>query len=123
MTWTEVLADEDGGSPITGYKVSWGSGGPLGEVTVPSGETSHTAAASNGGGPITGYRAEYRVTAPAAASTAFTKANIDNLGWAVADTDADTPGIQDFPRDATNGTIGGLVKGYSYEVRICAEAA
>ena len=76
------------------------------------------ATASNGGGPITGYRAEYRVTAPAAAAAAFTRTNINNIGWAVADADADTAGIQDFPADATNGTIGGLVKSYSYEVRI-----
>ena len=76
------------------------------------------ATASNGGGPITGYRAEYRVTAPAAAAAAFTRTNINNIGWAVADADADTAGIQDLPADATNGTIGGLVKSYSYEVRI-----
>ena len=76
------------------------------------------AAASNGGGPITGYRAEYRVIAPAAAAAAFTRTSISNIGWTVADADADTAGIQDFPADATNGTIGGLVKGYKYEVRI-----
>ena len=76
------------------------------------------ATASNGGGPITGYRAEYRVTTPTAAAASFTRTNINNLGWAVADADADTAGIQDFPADATNGTIGGLVKSYSYEVRI-----
>ena len=74
------------------------------------------AAASNGGGPITGYRAEYRVIAPAAAAADFTRIHIHNLGWAVADADVD--GMQDFPADATNGTIGGLVKSYSYEVRI-----
>ena len=76
------------------------------------------AAASNGGGPITGYRAEYRVIAPAAAAAAFTRTSISNIGWTVADADADTAGIQDFPADATNGTIGGLVRGYKYEVRI-----
>ena len=76
------------------------------------------ATASNGGGPITGYRAEYRVIAPSAAAAAFTRTNIYKIGWAVADADADTAGIQDFPGDATNGTIGGLVKSYSYEVRI-----
>ena len=76
------------------------------------------ATASNGGGPITGYRAEYRVTTPSSAAAAFTRTNINNIGWAVADADADTAGIQDFPADATNGTIGGLVKSYSYEVRI-----
>ena len=80
------------------------------------------ATASNGGGPITGYRAEYRVTAPAAAAAAFTRTNIYNIGWVVADADADTAGIQDFPVDATNGTIGGLVKSYSYEVRVRALA-
>ncbi len=74
------------------------------------------AAASNGGGPITGYRAEYRVIAPAAAAADFTRIHIHNLGWAVADADVD--GMQDFPADATNGTIGGFVKGYKYEVRI-----
>ena len=76
------------------------------------------ATASNGGGPITGYRAEYRVTTPSSAAATFTRTNINNIGWAVADADADTAGIQDFPADATNGTIGGLVKSYSYEVRI-----
>lgn len=74
------------------------------------------ATASNGGGPITGYRAEYRVIAPTAAAADFTRIHIHNLGWAVADADVD--GSQDFPADATSGTIGGLVRGYKYEVRI-----
>ena len=74
------------------------------------------ATASNGGGPITGYRAEYRVIAPATAAADFTRIHIHNLGWAVADADVD--GMQDFLADATNGTIGGLVKSYKYEVRI-----
>ena len=76
------------------------------------------AASSNGGGPITGYRAEYRVIAPAAAAAAFTRTSISNIGWTVADADADTAGVQDFPAAATSGTIGGLVRGYNYEVRI-----
>ena len=56
--------------------------------------------------------------APSSAAAAFTRTNIYNIGWAVADADADAAGIQDFPADATNGMIGGLVRGYRYEVRI-----
>ena len=58
VTWTGVPADADGGSPITGYKVSWSSGALLGDATVSRSQRSYT---------ITGLsnRYNYKVTVQA----------------------------------------------------------
>ena len=42
VSWNAVGEDDDGGSDITGYKVSWSSGAPLGSTTVGADQTTYT---------------------------------------------------------------------------------
>lgn len=131
MTADTPAKVNDGGSPITGYKVSWASGGPIGDVTVSASTTSHMITGLTNGLYYTvsvqaiNARGASAATAAAAASPAAVPGAPGSVRVsqpaAPAQGQADQRGNQlivSWSAPAANGT--GAITGYVVERRTSA---
>ncbi len=112
VSWTPPMVDpvpatgpavNDGGSSITGYKISWASPAPIGDVTVSAASTSHTITGLTNGWLYTvtiqavNARGASAATAPATGTPAAVPGAPSNVG--VSQPAAPAPGTTDYRGD------------------------